>query len=285
MAYTFATYQSATGCTKYGPAGAQAFLTYLEARFSYQTSMGIINCRAVAGSSSYSHHAEARAYDMGIPTNGGKARPELGMPPLDLVLPHGKRLGIDHAIYNRRIYSATAPAGRAYTGVHPHYDHIHWGLTRTAGRNLTYATLVSVLGPVTAGGMDDVITRASRGGEVIDLQHELNRMGLATPLLVLDGIPGDATFAAYNKGRALCGRSADNTQVTAWSMSHIAYVLALQADAAVAGKPGPAGPKGATGAAGPAGQKGATGPAGPVGPAGKDGKPVALTIIGNTTLP
>lgn len=152
--YTWADYVSATGCTSYGPAGAQALTTYLEDWFPGQTSLGICNCRSVVGGGSYSHHAECRAYDE------GHAVSEIGtgiaVATLELLGPHGRRLGIDHMIVNHdctgagrgdpRIYSATAPQGRVYTGEHPHKDHNHIGLTRAAGRSLTYATLVAVAG-------------------------------------------------------------------------------------------------------------------------------------------
>jgi hypothetical protein len=166
MAFNWATYQSATGCTRYGPAGAQALQTYLEDWFSAQTSLGICNCRVVSGSASYSHHAECRAYDEGhaVSVAGG----QLAVATLNLLGPHGARLGIDHFIVNHnptgagrgdpRIYSASSPNGRVYTGTHPHKDHNHIGLTRNAGRNLTYATLVAVAGvPPIGGGEDDML--------------------------------------------------------------------------------------------------------------------------------
>lgn len=153
MSYNWATYQSATGCTRYGPAGAQALLTYLEDCFPDQTSYGICNCRQVRGGASYSHHAECRAYDEGFAVFEGQ---DIGVKTLEKLGPHGKRLGIDHMIVNHqpgaadrgdpRIYSARSPSGRTYTGTHPHKNHNHIGLTRGAGVNLTYATLVEVVG-------------------------------------------------------------------------------------------------------------------------------------------
>lgn len=177
--YKWASYQSATGCTKYGPAGCQALLTYLEDRFPGQVSMGICNCRTVRGGSSYSHHAECRAYDEGFAVFVGQT---IGIETLELVGPHGAEIGCDHMIMNQnpgssgrgdpRIYSARSPQGRVYTGSHAHKNHNHIGLTRNAGRNLTYATLVSVLGPAIPGGDDNdmLLQKSSEGQNVAEVQ-------------------------------------------------------------------------------------------------------------------
>lgn len=183
MSYNWAGYQSATGCTKYGPAGAQALLTYLEDVFPGQVSMGICNCRSVRGGASYSHHAECRAYDEGFAVFVGQT---IGIKTLELVGPHGARLGVDHMIMNHqpgasgrgdpKIYSARSPQGRVYTGSHAHKNHNHIGLTRNAGRNLTYATLVSVLGPAIPQGDegDDMLLQKGSGGQnVAELQKML----------------------------------------------------------------------------------------------------------------
>lgn len=154
--YNWATYRSATGCTQYGPAGCKALQVYLEDIFPSQSSYGICNCRNIVGGSSYSHHAECRAYDEGFAVFVGQL---IGVHSLQILGPHGARLGIDHMIVNHdpgasdrgdpRVYSDRSPQGRVYTGTHPHKNHNHIGLTRSAGRNLTYATLVTVVGTPT----------------------------------------------------------------------------------------------------------------------------------------
>jgi hypothetical protein len=68
------------------------------------------------------------------------------MPIIELLGPHGHRLQIDHVIYNRMIWSAKSPNGRYYSGVHPHYDHLHIGFNKIGAANVNYATLVAVLG-------------------------------------------------------------------------------------------------------------------------------------------
>lgn len=125
--------------------GTRALLAYLQDRFPWGASLGIYNCRPP------SVHGDGRALDFRIPTGpGGAARPELGNQVVELLGPHGARLGIATLIYNRIIYSQRAPDGRPYTGPHPHKDHTHTDQTPASGMNLTYATLVAVLGPVGA---------------------------------------------------------------------------------------------------------------------------------------
>lgn len=123
--------------------GTKALMAYLLDRYPWAASLGIYNCRPP------SIHGDGRAFDLRIPTGpGGRARPELGMQVIDLLGPHCERLGIQTLIYNRRLWSAASPAGRYYGGVHPHNDHVHGDQTPASGVNLTFATLVAVLGSI-----------------------------------------------------------------------------------------------------------------------------------------
>ena len=146
MSFNFAPYVGFDGrCDGKAHDGTKALMAYLLDRFSFTASLGIYNCRPP------SVHGDGRAGDLRIPTGpGGKARPELGMQVVNLLGPHGKRLGLCDMIYAREIWSAASPDGRYYGGVHPHYDHVHWDQTPASGSNLTYATLVAVLGPAGA---------------------------------------------------------------------------------------------------------------------------------------
>lgn len=153
---SFAAFDPPTSCTG-SPDGAKALAAYLLDRFEWAFSLGICNCRPVRGGSTYSHHAACRAFDLGVPLlPGGKPNTELGDAVVRLLLPHCKRLGIDHIIWNRQIWSASSPNGRYYGGVHPHYDHIHIGLNANAGAKLNYATLVAVLGSTEKTRFPDV---------------------------------------------------------------------------------------------------------------------------------
>lgn len=224
-------------------------ITYLDDRFPAVSNLGICSCRDVVGGSSWSHHAECRALDIKIPfLPNGAPNDKLAMEIINLVCTHGQRLGIDHAIWNRRIWSARSPAGKYYSGTNPHRDHIHMGFTRGSAANLTYATLTQVLGEVMAAI------------QVIDLQKALNKAGQKGAnglVLAEDDIWGTNTAHALTNG--LKG--------------------GLKGDTGATGKTGATGPAGAKGATGTAGPKGADGSP------GKDGQPVTLTIKSDTELP
>lgn len=194
-------YDPATGCTPHS-AGAKALAAYLEDMFPYQYSGGICNCRNVNGGSSWSHHAECRAYDCMIPTgSGGSYRPELGDPIIELLGPHGRRLGLDHFILNRIIYSTKSPDGRPYTGRHPHYNHAHIGLNTLGATNLTYATLVAVLGEP-AGGPTPPPQEDDDMETIKALQVQCNAGGFTGAdgkALTVDGLLGKNTQHALNE--------------------------------------------------------------------------------------
>ncbi|MEM9610935.1 MAG: SH3 domain-containing protein [Actinomycetota bacterium] len=150
--YSFASYQRATDPTSGPTSGARALMAYTLSRWPYARSMGIYNVRNTRGGASLSHHAEGRALDIGIPQPGrGRADAPKGDRIVEALGRHGRRLGIDHLIWNRRIWSTRSPGGRNYTGTNPHHDHIHLGLTRSAAGRLNLATLIEVLGRPTPG--------------------------------------------------------------------------------------------------------------------------------------
>ncbi len=149
--YNWAPYDPATSCDRM-PQGMTNLMAYMLRRFGYLRSMGICNCRLIGGSATRSHHSECRAGDIGIPTGaGGRYRPELGDPVIELLGPNGKALGLDHLILNRVIYSQRSPDGRYYSGPHPHRDHAHTGIHTTKANTLTMTQIISILGPVGPG--------------------------------------------------------------------------------------------------------------------------------------
>lgn len=168
MSYDWAPYVAATHCSGAPGPGTLYLAAFIEEQFPELWVMNIYSCRAIFGGSGYSHHAEGRADDHGVPTTStGGAIPSIAMPVLDLLGPHGRALGLDHWIYNRRIYAAAYPQGRYYTGKHPHRDHHHIGLTRTAAARLTLTTIRAiVLGEVPDTG-DEVTYKKGDTGNVI----------------------------------------------------------------------------------------------------------------------
>lgn len=209
--FSFARYVPADHCEARAGAGAEAILAFCLDQWPFASSMGIFNCRTTRGSTSLSHHAEGRAVDIGIPTiTSTKADAEKGMQVAEALGSNGKRLGLDHLIYNRRIWSARSPGGREYTGAHPHYDHIHAGLTRQSAANLTYATLESVIAARVsslATEEEDILgfdigaigSPSVRGDRAKALQLMLIDRGYQLPRFGPDGRAGDETREALRR--------------------------------------------------------------------------------------
>jgi hypothetical protein len=116
---------------------------------------------------------------------------------------NGRRLGVQAVIFDRTIWSARSPSGRPYTGVHPHYDHLHIELTREAGQRLTVAALggpAKVVAPRRVAR--PVLRQGARGEHVQVLQRNLG--GLAA-----DGIFGPLTTAAVRRFQQARGLKVD----------------------------------------------------------------------------
>lgn len=123
-------------------------MQYLIDRFDFVNSMGIYNCRPIAGKTSLSTHSCGRAGDAGIPMfPDGSARTELGFQVVRFLDEYSTPLGITEQIYNRVKYDRLTPRGRYYGGVHPHRDHDHWGQALSYAQSLTYAKIVTICGP------------------------------------------------------------------------------------------------------------------------------------------
>lgn len=139
MGNTFAAWESANHCSGGSTPGALRLLAAIVKRFPLTHSDGIYNCRPVRGTvNTFSHHAEGRAIDVACDIDTGRKI-------VALIGSHGRALGVDELIHNRRIYSAKTPGGRSFNGP-SHTDHVHIGLTRKAGANLTTAAIDKILG-------------------------------------------------------------------------------------------------------------------------------------------
>jgi hypothetical protein len=214
---SFSDWQGATTCTAGPGKGASALARWIRDEFEKCYGAGIYNCRTVRGGSTTSTHGEGRAIDAMFPTVSGKGHPD-GRRLLKLLAAHGKELGIQAIIYERNIYSAKSPNGRAYTGVHPHWDHLHIELTRASAANLTLATIRKYLEPKPAPKPVPKPVQ-DLGDKVKDLEqyptlkwkdrHE--RLKLVQRFLGIedDGIFGKVTFSAVNRYKRSHGLPAD----------------------------------------------------------------------------
>lgn len=198
----WAPWQGATRCTTGPTPGALALRDWLLAEYPAGRSGGIFNCRNVRGSQQPSIHGEGRAFDLMLPVVNGRGHPD-GHDVVRRLGSAGVKLGIQTCIFDRTIWSARSPQGRPYTGVHPHYDHVHVELTPAAGRTLTRAALTAELGSrAPAPAPRPTIRQGARGQDVVDLQRALGG-------LTADGIFGPATDRAVRDYQRRSGLTVD----------------------------------------------------------------------------
>lgn len=208
-----------TGCTACsgGPQpGAVALLAWCRENSPEGRSMGIYNCRDVRGGTSMSIHACGRALDWGMPMLNGRGG-QAGHALVRRFAMHGRRLGIQCVIYDRRIWTARSPEGRPYGGIAPHYDHLHIELTPASGRNLTLATLRAVLGRPAPVEEDDVYVvrynqrgpRVRRAQAVLQVAGQKAGLGELLPRHGVDGHYGAETAAAVDRLAKRAGLDAE----------------------------------------------------------------------------
>jgi hypothetical protein len=228
----FAPWAGATQCTGSATPGARALMAWILANVKDATNLGIYSCRNVRGGSTTSCHGEGRALDVGMPMARGKGS-AAGEMLVALLLEAGPaNLGIQTVIYNRRIYSAKTPGGRPYTGVNPHYDHLHIELTRAAGAKLNLATVRAVLGGKPKPEVVEVVSTDDGKKPTLDLRDvaaafradperpqgnglhpgdvrvvelALKAEGLLEAEYATDGYAGTKTVAAYAAWQKKCG--------------------------------------------------------------------------------
>lgn len=167
--------EGAVRCSGGPTSGALALRRWLEQEYPAQYSLGIYNCRPVAGSSTLSTHAEGRAYDMGMQLVSGRGNP-IGHDAIKRIGEVGDQLGIQRAIFDRTIWDQNASDGRPYRGVSPHYDHVHWELTRWGSKNLTLELLNEKVGKTMAEATSGFIgLKEGDSGETVKaLQRMVN---------------------------------------------------------------------------------------------------------------
>ena len=106
---------------------------YLYEYFPQSWEIGGYSCRPIVGDpNSMSVHATGRAldimiYPVGYP-DGTEADNEMGDPIANWLVVNAERIGIQQIIWDRWLWRAEDAPGekdRAYTGEHPHNDHLH----------------------------------------------------------------------------------------------------------------------------------------------------------------
>lgn len=124
--------------------GAVALMRVILDRFAHLNSLGIYNCRQVRGGTTLSLHGEGRAGDTGVPATAA-ARAEGSFLAATLVAT-ARQLGVQEVIWWRQRWASNTREWRPYTGVHPHTDHVHWGLCWEAARQLTAGQVLAAWG-------------------------------------------------------------------------------------------------------------------------------------------
>jgi len=142
----------ATGCAKAAQPGALGLQGWFESRFTGE-SWGIFNCRKVAGSSSWSLHAEGRALDWKLDSDI-EAQRRQGDQIVSLLLRRdrrgnraalARRLGLQEIIWRCQIWTSARGGPRVYSPcrnpkvskTEAHRDHVHMGLSWAGARMKT----------------------------------------------------------------------------------------------------------------------------------------------------
>lgn len=140
----FAPADPAVGCTPGPQPGAVDLANALLHRWQPEGaySLGIFNCRTIAGTSTYSLHAEGRAFDLGIPES---ARPRLGDAVISQLLLLQQPI-VQRVIWWRQVYDLESPGGRAYSGSDPHVSHLHIEVPWDVAGGLSEPQIAELLG-------------------------------------------------------------------------------------------------------------------------------------------
>jgi hypothetical protein len=120
--------------------GARKLGDYLKANFPGARSYGGYSCRPnTANTSQTSVHGTGRAIDLFVPLHNGQADNDLGDPIANWLVENAESIGVQFIVWDRTSWGASRSGDkhRAYTGPHPHHDHLHIELTIDGGREGT----------------------------------------------------------------------------------------------------------------------------------------------------
>lgn len=114
-------------------AGSRALGDHLRTRFRGVSRYEGYACRPnTASTGQLSVHGTGRAIDVFIPLSGGSADNTYGDAIAHWLIENAQSIGVQYIVWDRSSWSASRPRGqklRAYTGPHPHNDHLHIELT------------------------------------------------------------------------------------------------------------------------------------------------------------
>ncbi|OGQ22357.1 MAG: hypothetical protein A2138_10560 [Deltaproteobacteria bacterium RBG_16_71_12] len=123
-----------SNCSGGATDGAITLRDHLLGYFPQIASIGIYNCRVIAGTNSMSLHGVGRALDVMIPTVGGDADNDLGDPIAAWLIENAAAIGMQTIIWDHSIWRVTYdPRIHEYTGSNPHVDHLHVEINVAAG--------------------------------------------------------------------------------------------------------------------------------------------------------
>ncbi len=123
---------------------------FLLDEFEAVTSVGGYACRAnTANRKKMSVHGTGRALDVFIPKVGGAADNTRGDAVANWLVENAEQIGVQLVIWDRTVWMANGKSDKAYSGPHPHDDHIHVEITKDAA---ALKTAWFVDGPSADGG-------------------------------------------------------------------------------------------------------------------------------------
>ncbi|MBN8463488.1 MAG: hypothetical protein J0M01_11850, partial [Dechloromonas sp.] len=118
--------------------GSRELGDFLRRNFRAVSNVDGYACRAnTANTSRLSLHGTGRAIDVFIPLSRGAADNTAGDAVANWLIQNAEAIGVQFIVWDRSSWNASRPPGtklRAYTGPHPHNDHLHVELT-IAGAN------------------------------------------------------------------------------------------------------------------------------------------------------
>jgi hypothetical protein len=131
-------YDGGSNCSGGATDGALTLRDHLIGFFPQIETVGIYNCRVIAGTNSMSLHGVGRALDVMMPTVDGAADNDLGDPIAHWLIENAEAIGIQTIIWDRTIWRVSNnPREHEYTGENPHVDHLHVEVNVLAGNEGT----------------------------------------------------------------------------------------------------------------------------------------------------